>query len=74
MGTQKFQYGPYELVCTATPARGGGFTAGLLVALGHDSAREETFVSLGGAPIFTTAAEAFTHARDCGQEWVDNFG
>ena len=74
MGTRTFEYGPYELVCTATPVAGGGFSASLVVALGHDSAREETAVTLGKAGPFGTEEEAFAHAQASGMEWVDNFG
>jgi len=73
MTTKTFEYGPYELVCTATPAT-GGFRAGLVVALGHDSAREETPVDLAKSPTFRTESEAWQHAEQSGQEWVDNFG
>jgi hypothetical protein len=73
MGTRTFEYGPYELVCTATPADGGGFAVRLVVALGHDSAREETPVDLE-ISRFKTEDEAFSHAEASGRDWVDNFG
>ena len=73
MGTRTVEYGPYELVCTVTPGPSGGFTAQLVVALGHDSAREETPVDLE-IPRFKTEAEAFAHAESSGRDWVDNFG
>lgn len=73
MGTKTFQYGPYELVCSATPA-GSSFAATLVVALGHDSAREETAVPLDKASHFKSEADAIAHARTSGEEWVDNFG
>ena len=73
MGTKKFDYGPYELVCTATPAAGGRFAASLVVALGHDTAREETPVALENG-LFKSEADAFAHAEAAGREWVDNFG
>lgn len=74
MGTRTFEYGPYEIVCTATPAPGGGFAASLVVALGHDTAREETPVALGGSSKFKTENDAIAHAEASGREWVDNFG
>jgi hypothetical protein len=74
MGTRTFEYGPYELVCTALPTPGGGFRAQLVVALGHESAREETPVALDDSPSFKSEDDAFAHAQASGIEWVDNFG
>jgi hypothetical protein len=73
MGTRTFEYGPYELVCTAKPADAGGFIVDLVVALGHDGAREETPVDLETSR-FKSEDEAFAHAQACGRDWVDNFG
>ena len=67
MGTTTFEYGPYELVCTAEPAPGGRFSATLVVVLGHDTAREETPVELDGAPRFKSEKEAIAHAEASGQ-------
>ena len=74
MQTKTFEYGPYELICSATPAAGGGFSAVLMVAISHGDASEKTPVPLGDAPAFASEDEAIEHAAAKGRDWVDEHG
>jgi hypothetical protein len=73
MGTRTIEYGPYEIVCAATPAA-GGFAASAVVAISHGDAREETPVPLAGPATFDTEDAALDHAAAGGQAWVDENG
>jgi hypothetical protein len=74
MQTKTFEYGPYELICSATPSPAGGFDAALNVSISHGDAAEKTPVPLTGAPTFKTADEALEHAAAKGRDWVDEHG
>jgi hypothetical protein len=74
MATQTIQYGPYELICTATPLPAGGYSASLAVAIEHGNAREANPIPLVQAPTFASEAEAMEHAAAIGRDWVDNHG
>ncbi|MEJ6022871.1 hypothetical protein [Ramlibacter sp. PS4R-6] len=73
MQTKTFEYGPYELICSATPSAGGGFGATLMVAISHGDASERTPVPLE-ASAFASEDEAIEHAAAKGRDWVDEHG
>jgi hypothetical protein len=72
MQTKTFEYGPYELICSAAPSSAGGFGAALSVSISHGDASEKTSVPLTGT--FKTEDEAIEHAAAKGRDWVDEHG
>jgi len=73
MQTKTFEYGPYELICSAAPSAAGGFDATLSVSISHGDASEKTPVPVG-AQSFKTDDEAIEHAAAKGRDWVDEHG
>ena len=74
MQTKTFEYGPYELICSAAPSAASGFNATLSVSISHGDASEKTNVPLDAAQSFMTEDEAIEHAAAKGRDWVDEHG
>jgi hypothetical protein len=74
MATRTVEYGPYEIVCTAAPDAAGRFAPGVIVAISHGDAREETAVPVPDTTPCETEASALDQAEAAGQAWVDEHG